>query len=238
VAAQFNRTALFLRNEIFTNIDAAYSAIKTDNRHVTPGLARIYIVCHQAMLSGAACIARGVPLDAAAASRRALEAARTALAIKLDRMNGDRWIAFDDRISRWRSRDKGERPPKLKINYEVLVGDEMGEQLANLIGILSDAAVHFTPEFLSRLDFENRASGTMVFSQYLEIDEQALADHVKAFAAVHLLILKALDRCCDGGLSSVHGFSASMKCIVTAAGGLYQKYPSRLAPELEQHLVK
>jgi hypothetical protein len=242
LAAQFNRTTLFLRNEMFANVvaavDAAYAAARTDNRQVTPGLARMYLTCHQAMFSGAACIAHGVPLDAAAASRRALEAARTALAIKLDRTNGERWIAYEDRMSRWRTRDMGEKPPNLKIKYDVLIDDEMGKQLACIFGILSDAAVHFTPEFLSRLDFKERDSGTMLFSEYLETDEQEIAHHLKMFAAVHLLILKALDRCCDGGFSAAPSFCASMEFIVTAARALYEKYPRTLDPELEKQLLK
>ena len=133
LAAQFNRTTIFLRNDMFSSvveaIDAAHAAARTDNRNVTAGQARIFIACHQAMYSAASCLARGVPLDAGAASRRALEAARTALAIKLDRKNGERWIAYGERLSRWHARRTNEKPPKLKIDYAVLNDDVLAEKL-------------------------------------------------------------------------------------------------------------
>ena len=170
LGAQFNRTTLFLRNETFTRaveaIDAAYAIPRPHNHLFTRGQARIFITCHQAMYSAASCLARGVPLDAAAASRRALEAARTALVIKLNDKNAERWRAYRERLSRWKARHANERPPKLRIDYAVLSGHVLAEKLACFIGILSDAAVHFTPEFLSRLDFQERKHGTQLFSQY------------------------------------------------------------------------
>ena len=107
------------------------------------------------MFSAASSIARGTPLDAAAASRRALEGARTALAIKLDGKNAERWEAFEERLARWNARQGDDKPPRLRIEYDALQGDALAEKLAVLIGILSDGAVHFTPEYLSRLHFQN-----------------------------------------------------------------------------------
>jgi hypothetical protein len=240
LAAQFNRTTFFLRNETFTRviaaIDAAYAAARTQNQHVTAGRARIFIACHQAMYSAASCLARGVPLDAAAASRRALEAARTALAIKLDRQNGERWTAYEERLSRWQARQTNQRPLKLRIDYDVLRGDVLAEKLACFIGILSDAAVHFTPEFLLRLDFQERKHGTVMFSEYLEADEGQIAQDVKMLAAVHLLILKTIDRCCDGGFGASQQFPMALQNIAQAARGLYEEYPFTLRPELEAEL--
>lgn len=102
LAAEFNRSTIFLRNQVFTAviaaIDSAYAAAGAENKNVTTGLVRILIACHQAMYSATSCLARGVPLDAAAASRRALEAARTALAIKVDPRNAEKWTAYKERL--------------------------------------------------------------------------------------------------------------------------------------------
>ena len=214
-------------------IDAAYATARADNRNVTAGHARIFISCHQSMYSAASCLARGLPLDAAASSRRALEAARTALAIKLDLKNSEKWLAYEERLLRWKTRRTNEKPPKLKIDYAAVNGDFAAEKLACFIGMLSDAAVHFTPEFLSHLDFQDRKHGTELFSDYLEDDERTIAHHLKQLAAVHLLILKTLDRCCDGGLSVSPKFPMALQNIAHTVGGLYREYPVTLRPELE-----
>lgn len=156
LAAQFNKTTLFLQRVEFTAVvpavDATYQAIRTKNQGVSNGLARMVSTCYQSLYSAASCIARGVPLDGAAASRRAVEAARTALAIKLDPKNADSWISFEKRMHRWRLRQNNEKPPSLAIKYEALNGDPLAEALQQQSGMLSDGAVHFTPEYLSRLD--------------------------------------------------------------------------------------
>ena len=120
LAAQFNRTQLFLSNEAFNAViiavDSAYEAVRHQNQNVTEGRGRFLIICHQALYSAASCLVRGTALDAAASSRRALEAARTALAIKLDARNAERWLAYNERLDRWKSRQAGEKPPKLRIS--------------------------------------------------------------------------------------------------------------------------
>jgi hypothetical protein len=242
LAAQFNRTTLFLRNQLFADligtIDAAYAIPRKQNQNVTSGRARMYLTCHQAMFSAAACIARGVPLDAAAASRRALEAARTALAIKLDPKNGERWTAYEDRMARWSARDDDQKPPQLKkIKYDVLENDAMAAELLRFIGSLSDGAVHFTPEFFSRLDFQSPNDRKHMFSEYLETDEQEIAHHLKVLAAVHVLILKTLDRCCDHGFTANSAFPVAVDNICAAAMLLYRKYPNPLRPQLEGELA-
>jgi hypothetical protein len=240
-AAQFNRTTSFLRNPLFADfigaVDGAYAVASKKNQNVTAGRARMYLVCHQALFSAAACIARGVPLDAAAASRRALEAARTMLAMKLDPENGARWLAHEERMERHRARKNNEKPPSLKIKYGVLDGDEDGMQLGTLVGILSDGAVHFTPEFYSYLDFQEQDNRTMMFSEYLEDDDEEIARHLRMLGAVHLLILKTLDRCCDHGFRATEGFASAIEKIVEAARALFAKYPYQLRPELEEQLA-
>jgi hypothetical protein len=240
LAAQFNRSTIFLRNDTFTRligaIDTAYEIARTGGQNITAARARIFLTCHQSMYSAASSIARGVPLDAAAASRRALEGARTALAIKLDAKNAERWAAFEERLSRWEARQEDQKPPKLKIEYEALKGDSLAEKLATFIGMLSDGAVHFTPEFFSRLDFQNRNHGTHIFSDYLEADDQQIAGDIKMLGAVHLLILKTLDTVTDGGLSMSREFPLALQEIATAARAVYERYPFKVRAEFEEEL--
>lgn len=240
VAAQFNRTTLFLRDPNFSSvvaaIDAAYENVRGNAQGVAKGLARVFLASHQAMFSSAACIARGVPLDGVAASRRALEGARIALAIKLDRQNAERWISFEQRMARWAARNAGEKAPKLNLRYEVLDGDELGKQLGLLVGIFSDAAVHFTPEFFSRLDFQDRAGGKKTYSDYLQADDSQIAGHLASLAAAHLLILRALDRCCDGGFTALPEFRQCIRRITTAALEMRKSYPMTVPPEINHQL--
>jgi len=154
----------------------------------------------------------GLPLRGAR-----LKAARRALAIKLDAENRDRWIAYESRMERWKTRVEGEKPPKLKLSYELLNDDPMAKELGRLIGVLSDAAVHFTPEFFSHLDVTEQNAGAELFSQYLETDDGEIARHLWMFAAVHLQILRTLDRCADGGFSSASLFVSAMQDIEISA---------------------
>jgi hypothetical protein len=152
---------------------------------------------------------------------------------KLDTRNGERWTAYHERLSRWQARQTSQIPPKLRIVYDVLKGDVIGEKLACLIGILSDSAVHFTPEYLSSLDFQERSHGTVVFSDYLEADEDQIAQDVKMLAAVHLLILKTIDKCCGGICGTSQRFPVALLRLSEAARGLYANYPFTLRPEFE-----
>ena len=76
-------------------VDAAYrSAVDTVPRMGVPLIfARILLVCHKSLLSAATLIAQGQPEDSTGITRRALEAARVALAIKINDANALQWTA-------------------------------------------------------------------------------------------------------------------------------------------------
>ena len=137
-------------------------------------------------------------------SRRAIKAARTTLAINLDPENGKRWLAYEERVSRWSSRRAGEKPPSL--DYKALAGDALAEELNGLMGTYSDAEVHFTPEVLSGLDFQHRARRNGIYSEYLETNDSKLAHHLVSLAAANLCILKTMDRCVNGSLWQTRSF--------------------------------
>jgi hypothetical protein len=170
-------------------------------------------VCHQGLFSAASCIARGIPLDAPAASRRALEAARVALAIKLDPANAEKWAAFEGRMARWDARDEKQKAPKLTINFNALKGDPLGDEAALQMGILSDIAVHFTPEYLSNVDFTVVDGGSQLYSDYIEDDDAEIARYLRSLVAVHMTILKIFDRCTDGAFLKNPAYRLAMAAL-------------------------
>lgn len=236
LAAGFNTSTHALRNpqfiEVISSIDRAYALIR-HAEHTLPGLARIFIVCHQALYSSASLICRGVPHDAAAPSRRALEAAHLALATRSDPASLKEWISFDERMARWQSREKGGKPPKLTIGFDGLSGDQLSRKISAVKGALADSKVHFTPEFLSEIDFQERPVEGILFSNYLVDDEHAQAQSFKMLVAAHFLILRALARAGLKELAVSSQFQASLQRIALASRALYVRYPFRERPEFE-----
>jgi hypothetical protein len=170
-------------------------------------LSRSFVLCHKEMFCAAAAIGRGHPEDAAPLTRRAIEIATTTFAITYDEDNLKRWIAIEKRTARWDARDKGLRPspfhPELKLppNHKTLT------KLRKWLGMLSDVAVHFTPEYLSGqtvTQHEDPADPAMVQLRLsfhepdLGMVERVLALHV----GVHLMILNLFDEALRGRLSS------------------------------------
>ncbi|MBL8212934.1 MAG: hypothetical protein JNK87_19620 [Bryobacterales bacterium] len=239
LAAGFNRSSYALRNSFFTDviaaIDSTYELIR-NAEHTLPGFARIFVVCHQALYSSASSICRGVPHDAAASSRRALEAARVALAVRKNPKNLEEWVSFAERMGRWQARQEGIKPPAWNLKFDGLAGDRMSQQISTITGVLSDYKVHFTPEFLSEVDFQVSSEDQVLYSDYLTDDEQAQAQGFKMLAAVHFLILRVLARVALQELAISHQFEASLRRIVTAARALYVRYPFEERPEFESVL--
>jgi hypothetical protein len=80
-------------------------------------------------------------------------------------------------------------------------GDAMYDELGRLLGILSDASVHFTPEFYTSLNWEVRRTSQTEGEIYLEYFQNSVRDverHFMTLGAAHGTILKAFDRCYDG----------------------------------------
>jgi hypothetical protein len=118
--------------------------------------ARILLICHKSLLSAATLIAQGQPEDSTGITRRALEAARVALAIKISDSNALQWTAHQERHDRWLKRQQNEKPKSFIVRFADIRGDALMEKIDTHLGILSDASVHFTPEFYSNLDWEVR----------------------------------------------------------------------------------
>ncbi len=209
-----------------------------------PGIPRIalfgrfILVCDKAMRSASLLIMGRQPEDSAAITRRALEAAKTALAIKLNNVNAVNWLRYEDRKKRWDARLSKEKPKFLKITYENLKGDPLIDQIDELIAVLSDSSVHFTPEFYDALDWEAHGNadgvGMQIFLNYFQPDDREIERHYLQLASAHGLIWKAFDRCLDGRLTSDDEVRANLAKFWKTAEELRDDYQTRYeAPIIE-----
>ena len=67
-------------------------------------------------------------------------------------------------------------------------------------GILSDADVHFTPEFFHQLYWDKSEDG--LYLNYFTRDQKALEQEIVFTSGTYLQILKVIDWCLDGAFSS------------------------------------
>jgi hypothetical protein len=150
---QSSKWAMFV--EIFTLVDKLYVdaiALMPSDR---PRLfAKILLICHKSFLSAAALIGQAQPDDAVPITRRAIEAAQFAAAIKTNPQKIQKWAAFENRMRRWRDRREGKKPKSVSPKLgEVDPGIKPTlDKLMQMHGMLSDFA-HFTPEYLFELDW-------------------------------------------------------------------------------------
>lgn len=161
---------------------------------------QLFIVCHGALLSAAATIGRALPGDTIALTRRAIEAASLAAAIKADPANYERWIDEATRLTRWEERNKGRRP-KEQAGRDV-VYPPSADKLRTHLGILSDAGVHLTPEFIStqryRIEPIEGTPGGYLRIIYFETEQRELERALMILASIHVEILEAFDGVFDG----------------------------------------
>ena len=117
------------------------------------------MLSHREFLVGCNLLQCGLPLDAGANTRRAIEIARLALAIKRDRANAESWMQSEKRQARWDAWQAGERPKNLPpLQWPEIDNDPLFAPLKDYFGMYSDTFVHFTPEFIGQQQFDERPS--------------------------------------------------------------------------------
>ena len=161
--------------------------------------AQCFFVCHRTFLSAAMATGSGLPEDGEAITRRALEAAKTCLAVKADPANLEAWLSAEKRRARWEQRVKGEVPKNLTVQYSASVKSELlYEELQAEIGTLSDFGVHFTPEYFQRYSWEETPlpGGGRDFSFGLNVG--AIEFAFLMLSKHYELIFRVFDRCEDG----------------------------------------
>jgi hypothetical protein len=204
-------------------VDCAYLAAR-NAPDVSAMNASFGLLCHQALFNAALLIGCGLGLEAASVSRRALEVAKIALAVKLDPSNLEAWQAFEERTGRWANRRQGIRPRSFTPNLAALAQNRSIQSIGNFIGIISDAAVHFTPEMLSRMKFKAASEAGTIYLSYLEPDHVAVARDLAMLGAVHKLILSTLSESCDSSFERVEGYLQAMRRISEVGIGIHRKY--------------
>jgi len=170
---------------------------KTNNESI--GLYdRCFFVCHRAFLSSATAVGSSLPEDGEAISRRALEAAKTCLAIKADSANGEVWLNAQARANRWKQRGQGGMPKQLRLKYGRVETESLYQELQAEIGALSDFSVHFTPEYFSRYTWEETPRPEGGVKGSFGLSEGAIELGFLMLSKHHKLIIRVFDRCQDG----------------------------------------
>lgn len=189
--------------EIFPLVDKLYvDALGLMPPDRSPVFGHLLLICHKSFLSAVALIGQAQPDDAGPITRRAIEVARFAAIIKTNPEKAEEWVAYSERTQRWADRQEGKKPKRLHVNFgEVHAGVKPTiDDLMQMHGILSDADVHFTPEYFHQLDWDKR-NGSL-YLNYFTRDQTMLEREIVLMSGTHLRILEVIDWCLDGAFRS------------------------------------
>lgn len=179
----------------FPIVDALYRrSIKLMPKDKSPVFGQFLLICHKSFLTAASLVGQAQPDDSIPVTRRAIEAVRWSAAFKENPANAHKWVAFEERMKRWKDRREGKKPKPLRISLEVK--HPLVKELMETWGILSDAAVHFTPEYFDSLDWKKDEDA--IFLNYFVRDQHIIEREIILLAAIHAKILRVLDWCLDG----------------------------------------
>lgn len=160
-----------------------------------------FLICHRALLAAATSAGSGQPEDGPAITRRALEAAKTALAMKAAPENFKKWKATDARTRRWTVRAQGGMPKgPVNFQYKDTAAEPLYQELQAIVGRLSDFTVHFTPEHVGQYEWREVARPNGGTDRAFGVSEDAVAKELLMLAGQHRLIIHVFDRCLDGRL--------------------------------------
>ncbi len=217
-----------LFSELVGDADRAYRAVVAAHPdHVSPIFGKFILICHRSLLAAATLTAQSQPDDGAAITRRAVEVARTALAIKLNDQNAEQWLSFQQRHERWLKRQQNERPKTFQVHFQSIKGEPLIDDLDNILGVLSDSAVHFTPEYFITLDWEERwgeSGNGAIFLNYFHRDAREIERSLIYLGAAHLKILEVFDRCLDGWFRATPSVWQALAAFIATGRRLNAEY--------------
>jgi hypothetical protein len=199
------------------------------NDEATDSFDKCFFVCHRALLSAATAIGSSIPEDGEAVTRRALEVAKTCLAIKADPANGEAWLSSLRRIRRWQERDKGAKPKSFQPQYRNLDTEPLFEEIQSKFGALSDFSVHFTPEYFGRYNWQKVAREDGGFDISFGLGVGAIELAFLMLISQHDLIIQVFDRCQDG---KILGHSKVMQAL-RRTRAMHERYRRLLAPTMD-----
>ena len=189
-------------------------------RDKSPVFVQFLLICHKSFLAAATLIGQAQPDDAGPIMRRAIEVVRLAAAIKDDPSIAEKWLAYEKRMERWKTRNEGERPKPLQIH--IPVKHPLVMQLMDSWGIISDSDVHFTPEYFHTLRWERRDD--KMFLHYFTGDQRTIESAIIQLLGAHMMMLQILDWCLDGALSGTDEWEEICKKIHAVAKPYADKF--------------
>jgi hypothetical protein len=196
----------------------------------SPTLVKLLVLCHRELLAAASQIQRGLPYDAAANTRRAVEIARVALAAKRDIANAEKWLMGDKRQARWDARQQGLKPPSLPaVKFVGLENEPLLAQLQDFFGIASDLYIHFTPEFFGQGFFTQTAGegNTVQIDPHYFSDERTLLQDAVMLCCLHVRIMLVFDACFEGTVVQDAGWKMLSATFDQLAADLARGLPAR-----------
>lgn len=165
-----------------------------------PHFGQLLLICGRSFLSALTLIGQAQPDDADPISRRAIEAARLALAFKTNPENAMKWVSYEERMKRWQARDRGEKPKRLTPKLNLPRDHPILNELEKYLGILSDSSVHLTPEYFGSQNWIRNE--TRLELRYFISDQRAIEGSLIAFINIHANILRIFDECFDSSFFS------------------------------------
>ena len=204
-------------------------------RDTPPTFGKLVLLSHKSFLAAATLVGQAQPDDAAPITRRAIEMARLSWALKSDPANAKQWIAGEQRQRRWRERQEGKRPTgQVKLQYKNVPRNDHLEQLDRIFGIISDAKVHFTPEYFGTQEWRielHGENGTM-FHSYFDANKRSIDGAFLLLNGVHHHMLRIFDQCLDGVFSGDKGWQVVLATLRQVGAELSKEYKEG-APQFE-----
>ncbi len=161
-----------------------------------PPFGQLLLICHRSFLSALTLIGQAQPDDAGPISRRAIEAARLALAVRRNPDNAIKWAAYEQRMERWQARDRGEKPKPLSPKLDLPRDHPILTELDKQVGILSDSSVHFTPEYFGSQHWIR--SEARIELRYFTSDQGTIEVNLITLIGIHANTLRLFNECLDG----------------------------------------
>jgi len=211
---------------LIEQIDNIYNhTIKIFPSDVPVRYSRFLLLFHKSFLSAATLIAQCQPDDAAPITRRAIEIARICLASKHDDNNYEKWLSYEKRYERWQKREKNEKPPYLPpIQLNLPDDHPILDDLMRELGTLSDAFVHFTPEYYSSLNWKDdrESEPPKINLSYFISDQRVLERELLILAGSHAKFLQIIDECIDRYLYKQSTWKSLMSSLYDTGSKLGQ----------------
>jgi hypothetical protein len=211
-------------------VDQLYNdTVKLIKKDTAPRYGRFLLLCHRSFLSAITLIGQAQPEDAAPITRRAIEIAKVCLASKFNEENASKWMAYEKRDARWKARLTGEKPPFLPpIKLDLPANHPTLAELEKDFGMLSDAYVHFTPEFYGSQNWRNQhetdSNTAMVYLSYFTSDQRTIERELILLIGAHIKILQVLDECLEWAFSQNVEWQTLMVTLCREGNELKRQY--------------